>query len=46
MLGSSPERQEVVQAPGEVVPAVRIDGLEETGGDPQVHGHDVQVACQ
>jgi hypothetical protein len=44
MLRSRPERQEVVQAPREFVPAVGINGLEETRRDPQVHGHDVQLA--
>lgn len=44
MLSTRPERQEVVQRPGELVAGVRIDGLEETAHDPQVHGQDVQVA--
>lgn len=43
MLGTSPEREEVVQAPGELVSAVRIDSLKETAGDPEVHGKDVEV---
>ena len=43
MIGSSPERQEMVQAPRELVAAVRIDGLEETEDDPEVHGQDVEV---
>jgi len=43
MLGTSPKRQEVVQAPGEFVTAVRIDCLEETAGDPEIHGKDVEV---
>ena len=28
------------------VSAVRIDGLEETQGDPDVHGEDVQVTAE
>jgi len=33
----------MVQAPREIVAAVRIDSLEETGRDPEVHGQDVEV---
>lgn len=44
MLSSSPEGDEVVQAPREVIAAVSIDSLEETGGDPKVHSQDVHVA--
>lgn len=43
MLSASPERQEVVQAPGELVAAMRIDGLEQAEHNPSVHGKDVQV---
>lgn len=44
VLGASPDRQEVAQAPGEVVAAVGVDGLEETEGDPDVHGQEVKLA--
>lgn len=44
MLSASPDGEEVVQGPWEVVSGVRIDGLEETEDDPEVHGDDVQVA--
>lgn len=44
VLGTSPERKEVAQAPGEVVAAVGVDGLEETESDPDVHGEQVQLA--
>ena len=44
VLGARPERQEVVQGPGELVAGVRVDGLEEAAHDPEVHGQDVQVA--
>ena len=44
MVGAGPERQEMVQAPWELVAAVRIDGLEQTAHDPDVHGQDVQLA--
>lgn len=44
VLGAGPEGQEVPQAPGEVVAAVGVDGLEEAGGDPDVHGDEVEVA--
>jgi hypothetical protein len=43
VLGASPERKEVVQAPRELVAAVRINGLEYTDGDPGVHGENVEV---
>lgn len=44
MLGAGPDGEEVVEGPWEVVSGVRIDGLEETEDDPEVHGDDVQVA--
>lgn len=44
VLSASPERQEVVQRPGELVAAVRVDGLEQAEHDPDVHSQDVQVA--
>lgn len=43
MLGTSPERKEMVQTPWEIVTAVRIDSLEETAGNPEIHGQDVEV---
>ena len=43
VLGAGPERQKVVQAPGELVAAVGIDGLEKTDDDPDVHGQEVEV---
>lgn len=44
MLSTRPERQEVVQRPRELVAGVRIDSLEETADDPEVHSQDVQIA--
>lgn len=44
VLSTGPERNEVVKTPWEVITAVSIDGLEETGCDPKVHGQDVEVA--
>jgi hypothetical protein len=35
----------MVQTPGKVVPAVRIDSLEHTDCDPRVHGQDVEILC-
>jgi hypothetical protein len=32
-----------VERPGELVAGVRVDGLENTQDDPDVHGQDVQV---
>lgn len=43
MFGAGPEREEVVQAPGEFVAAVGVDGLEQPADDPDVHGQDVEV---
>jgi len=43
VLSARPERNNVVQRPGEVVATVCIDGLEETENDPCVHRDDVKV---
>ena len=43
VLSAGPEGEEVVQAPGELVAGVGVDGLKQTAHDPQVHGQDVQV---
>jgi hypothetical protein len=43
VLSAGPERKDVVQTPGEFVAAVRIDGLEQTENDPEVHGQNVQI---
>ena len=40
-----PYWDKVVQAPGEIVPRVGVDGLEQAKHDPDVHGQDMQVAC-
>lgn len=42
--GTSPDREEVAQTPGEVVATVRVDSLEKTEGDPGVHGEKVELA--
>lgn len=43
MIGASPERQEMMQGPGELKAGMRVDGLEQAEHDPDVHGQDVQV---
>lgn len=43
MLGTGPKRKEVVQAPRELVSGVSVDSLEQTHGDPDVDGEDMQV---
>lgn len=43
VIGTGPEGQDVAQAPGEVVAAVGIDGLEETKDDPDIHGDEMKV---
>jgi hypothetical protein len=40
---AGPDREDVVERPGELVAGVRVDGLEQTENDPDVHGQDVQV---
>lgn len=44
MFGARPDGQDVTQAPGKVVAAVGIDGLEKTKDDPGVHGNQMQVS--
>lgn len=43
VLCAGPEGKDVVQRPGEVVPTVRVDGLEEAQHNPEVDCDDVQV---
>ena len=43
-VGPAPEGQQVVQAPGEFIARVRINGLKQAQRDPQVHGEHVQAA--
>jgi hypothetical protein len=43
VLGTGPEGKEMVQRPGELVTAVRVDGLEETKHNPCVHCQDVKI---
>lgn len=43
VLGAGPEWDDVLERPGEVIAAVRIDGLEEAERDPHVHSEDVKV---
>lgn len=43
VVGTSPEWEEVVQAPGEFVTGVSIDCLEEAADNPEVHCHDVEI---
>ena len=46
VLSASPEGKEVVQAPGELVTAVRINGLEKAEDNPAVHGQDVKILSE
>lgn len=43
VIGAGPERQDMVQAPWELISRVGIDGLEESENNPGVHGQDVEV---
>lgn len=43
VVSTRPERQDVAQAEGEVVARVRINRLEQTQNDPDVHRDDMQV---
>jgi len=44
VISASPEGENVLERPREIVTAVSIDGLEETEDDPDVHGENVEVA--
>lgn len=43
VVGTSPDREEVAQTPGEVVAAVSVDSLPQTQDDPEVHGDEVKL---
>lgn len=43
VIRTGPERQEVVETPGELIATVRVDGLEQAQNNPNVHGENVQV---
>lgn len=43
VVSTSPDGQEVVEGPGELVAGVGVDGLEDTQDDPDVHGQNVQI---
>jgi len=43
VVGAGPDGEEVVERPGELITGVRVDGLEHTQRDPDVHGEDVEV---
>lgn len=44
MVSTSPEWQEMVQAPWELISRMRINSLEESEQDPDVHCKDVEFA--
>lgn len=44
VMSTSPDGEDVAQTPGEVIAAVRVDGLEKTENDPGVHGEEVELA--
>lgn len=46
VVGTSPEGEEVAKGPREVVSRVRVNGLEETEGDPNVDCQDVEVIAE
>lgn len=41
---AGPKRQNVTKAPWEIIARMRVNCLEETKGDPDVHGEEVQFA--
>lgn len=43
VIGARPDWQEMVQAPWELIAAVRINGLEQPADNPNVHGQNVQI---
>lgn len=44
MISTSPERQEMVEAPRKFIATVGIDGLEQTQHNPDIHSENMQVA--
>ena len=45
-VGSSPQRENPAQAPGEIVPGVRVDRLELTQSHPGQHSHQMYLASK
>lgn len=43
VVSTGPEREDAPQAPGKIVSAVSVDGLEETSDDPGVHGEEMEI---
>ena len=43
VVSAGPKREEVVQAPWELITAMRVDGLEQTKDNPDIHGQDMKV---
>lgn len=43
MIGSRPERQEMVQTPRKLIPRMGIDGLEEPPNNPEVHSQNMEI---
>lgn len=43
IISTGPEWKEFVQAPREIITAVRIDSLEETKGNPSIHREDMEI---
>ena len=43
VVSAGPEREEVVQAPWELITAMRVDGLEQTEDNPNIHGQDMEI---
>jgi len=44
VISTSPEGEDMLERPREIVSAVSVNGLEETEDDPDVHGEDVKVS--
>lgn len=44
VISTGPEREKVVQRPGELVTRVRVDSLEESQDDPSDDGDEVDIA--
>lgn len=43
VLSSTPKREDVVQAPREIVTGMSIDSLMQTQANPDIDGDDMQV---
>ena len=46
VICTSPEWDELSKRPGKVIPRVGVDSLEQTQGDPNIYGENVEVLTE